>query len=57
MSQYAPPPILVITWLQIIGSDIEPEATEHAKRMINTNFGSIDLAVMYLEQCQLKKAG
>jgi hypothetical protein len=57
MSHYAPPPILVLTWLQLIGSDSEPEAAAHGKNMINRNFVSIDLAIMYLEQCQMKKAG
>jgi hypothetical protein len=57
MSHYAPPPILVNTWLQLLGLNSEKEASDHALRMINKNFGSIDLAIMYLEQCQLKKAG
>jgi hypothetical protein len=54
MSQYAPPLILVNTWLQLISSNYEPEATEHAKKMINRNFGSVDLAIAYLEQKQIK---
>mgnify|MGYP003671625768 CR=1 len=57
MAAYTPPPILVLTWIQLISSDLEPEAIAHAQRMINLNFGSVDLAVMYLEQCQMKKAG
>jgi hypothetical protein len=54
VSQYSPPPILVKTWLQLISSNYEPEATEHAKKMINRNFGSVDLAIAYLEQNQVK---
>jgi superoxide dismutase len=54
MSQYAPPLILVNTWLQLISSNYEPEATGHAKKMINRNFGSVDLAIAYLEQKQIK---
>jgi hypothetical protein len=57
MSQYAPPPILVKTWLQLLGLNSEPEAVAHAKRMINLNFGSVDLAVIHFEQCQMKKVG
>jgi len=57
MSNYAPPPILVLTWLQLLGLNSEKEASEHAKRMINRNFGSVDLATVYLEQCKLKKTG
>jgi hypothetical protein len=57
MSTYTPPPVLVNTWLQLISQNSEPEAIEHAKNMINRNFGSVDLAIMYLHQCQLKKAG
>jgi hypothetical protein len=33
------------------------EARAHAKRMINRNFGSVDLAFAYLEQNQQQKAG
>jgi hypothetical protein len=55
MSQYKPPPILVNTWLQLLGLNSEPEATENAKKMINRNFGSVDLAILYLEQCHLQK--
>lgn len=50
-----PPPILVLTWIQLNSSDLELEVIVHAKRMINLNFGSVDLAVIYLEQCQIKK--
>jgi hypothetical protein len=57
MTAYTPPPIPVKTWLQLLGLNSEPEAAAHAKRMINRNFGSVDLAVLYIEQCQLKKAG
>jgi hypothetical protein len=57
MSQYIPPIVLVKTWLQLINFSVEKEVRGHAKRMINRNFGSVDLAVAYLEQCQLDKAG
>ena len=43
MSQYAPPPILVKTWLQLFGLNSEPEAAAHAKRMINKISVSCDL--------------
>lgn len=57
MPRYTPPPILVNTWLQLLGLSSEKEASDHARRMINKNFGSVDLAIIYLEQCHLKKAG
>ena len=57
MTSYTPPPILVNTWLQLLGLNSEPETSYHAKKMLIRNFGSVDLAIVYLEQCQLKKAG
>ncbi|WP_157884320.1 hypothetical protein [Paraglaciecola hydrolytica] len=57
MSQYTPPVILVRTWLQLISLNSEKEARDHAKKMINDNFGSVDLAIIYLEQNQFKKTG
>jgi hypothetical protein len=50
MAAYTPPPILVLTWLQLLSLNSEPEAAAHAKQMINRNFGSVDLATMYLQQ-------
>jgi protein-tyrosine phosphatase len=54
MSQYCPPPVLVKTWLLLINLSAEDEAIAHAKRMINRNFGSVDLAITYIEQNQQK---
>ena len=52
MSQYCPPPVLVKTWLMLINSrsSDSDEARAHAKRMIDVNFGSVDLAIIYLDQ-------
>ena len=50
MSNYCPPPVLVKTWLMLINLSSEEDARKHAKRMINRNFGSVDLAFDYLEQ-------
>jgi hypothetical protein len=50
MSQHCPPPVLVKTWLMLINLSFYDEARDHAKRMINRNFGSVDLANTYLEQ-------
>ena len=50
MSQYCPPPVLVKTWLMLIDLRSSAEARAHAKRMIDLNFGSVDLAITYLEQ-------
>jgi hypothetical protein len=52
MTQYIPPIVLVKTWLQLVNFSTEKEARDHSKRMINRNFGSVDLAVAYLEQNQ-----
>jgi len=50
MSQYCPPPVLVKTWLMLIGLRSSDEARARAKRMIDVNFGSVDLAIIYVEQ-------
>jgi hypothetical protein len=47
---YTPPIALIKTWLEVLRSDVDKEAILHVKRMLNRNFGSVDLAVMYLEQ-------
>jgi hypothetical protein len=52
MSQYIPPIALVKTWLQLVSFSTEKEARNYSKRMINRNFGSIDLAIIYIEQNQ-----
>jgi hypothetical protein len=52
-----PPILLVKTWFQIMCSQEDPEAISHAQKMIERNFGSVDLAVMYLEKCKQKKVG
>ena len=38
----------------LINLSSSDEAIDHAKRMINRNFGSVDLAIAYLEQNQVK---
>jgi hypothetical protein len=50
MSQYCPPPVLMKTWLMLIDLRSSDEARAHGKRMIDVNFGSVDLAIIYLEQ-------
>jgi hypothetical protein len=52
MTQYNPPIVLVKTWLQLVNFSTEKEAKDHSQRMINRNFGSIDLAIIYIEQNQ-----
>tara|TARA_R110001583_G_scaffold188684_1_gene351040 strand:- start:16161 stop:16319 length:159 start_codon:yes stop_codon:yes gene_type:complete len=50
MPQHTPPIVLVQTWLQLLNSGAEKEAQTHAKRMLDGAFGSIDLAIEYIEQ-------
>jgi hypothetical protein len=57
MSHYIPPIVLVKTWLQLVNFCTEKEVRDHSKRMINRNFGSVDLAITYVEQNQQQKAG
>jgi hypothetical protein len=52
MTQNNPPIVLVKTWLQLVNFSTEEEVRNHSKRMINRNFGSIDLAIIYIEQNQ-----
>jgi hypothetical protein len=52
MSQYIPPIALVKAWLQLVSFSTEKEARNYSKKMINRNFGSIDLAIIYIEQNQ-----
>jgi hypothetical protein len=52
MSPCNPPIALVKTWLQLVSFSTEKEVSNHSKRMINRNFGSVDLAIIYIEQNQ-----
>ncbi len=52
MPQYNPPIALIKTWLQLVSFSTEKEVSDHSKRMINRNFGSVDLAITYIEQNQ-----
>jgi hypothetical protein len=52
MTQNNPPIVLVKTWLQLVNFSTEEEVRNHSQRMINRNFGSIDLAIIYIEQNQ-----
>jgi hypothetical protein len=50
-----PPAMLVKTWLYILTSaDEEEEARRHAKKMLNDAFGSLEFAIMYLENHEEK---
>jgi hypothetical protein len=49
MSKHTPPVVLVTTWLELINLSTEEDARKHAKRMIKINFGSVDLAMVYIE--------
>jgi hypothetical protein len=50
MPQSIPPIVLVQTWLQLLSLSSEKEAQTHAKRMLVKAFGSVDLALEYIEQ-------
>ena len=52
-----PPLVLVKTWLYILTSADEEEARHHAKKMLNDAFGSVEFAVMYLEDHEEKIEG
>jgi hypothetical protein len=52
MTMNNPPIVLVKTWLQLVNFSTEEEVRNHSERMINRNFGSIDLAIIYIEQNQ-----
>jgi hypothetical protein len=47
---YTPPVALVNTWLEVFRSNYDEEATQRVKNKLEHNFGSVDLAVMYIEQ-------
>jgi hypothetical protein len=49
MSQQPPPIVLVKTWLQLLQSDMEPEAKIKVERKIVKAFGSVEIAIMYLQ--------
>jgi hypothetical protein len=49
-----PPLMLVKTWLYILASADGEEARRHAKKMLNDAFGSVEFAVMYLEDRGVK---
>ena len=56
MNAYNPPTTLLVrTWFQILSSQEDPEALKHAKQIIERNFGSVELACLYLEQVEQKK--
>lgn len=52
MEHITPPPMLVKTWLQLLNTDTQQQAKTRALEILIDNFGSVDLAVTYLEQCQ-----
>ena len=55
MPQYIPPIVIVKTWLQLINFNTKKEVRDLSKRMINQNFGSVDLAIIYIEQNQARQ--
>ena len=50
MSQQNPPIVLVKTWLQLLSSDMEPEFKIEVERRIIKVFGSVKIAIMYLQE-------
>jgi hypothetical protein len=54
MPQSIPPIVLVQTWLQLLSLSSEKEAQTHAKRMLARAFGSVDLALEYIDQTDHK---
>jgi hypothetical protein len=49
MSNQIPSIVIVQTWLQILQSDMEPEAKLNVERKIVKVFGSVEIAIMYLQ--------
>ncbi|MFT6046470.1 MAG: hypothetical protein ACI9WC_002176 [Arenicella sp.] len=47
---YTPSIALVKTWLEVLRSDNDKEAILRVKYKLERYFGSVDLAVMYIEQ-------
>ena len=50
-----PPIVLVKTWLQLTSNSHEKEARMHAKKMIANTFGSVDIAIEYIEQSSINQ--
>ncbi|WP_166638768.1 hypothetical protein [Paraglaciecola marina] len=50
MPNQNPPTILVQTWLQLLKSDMEQEFKLEVERKITSVFGSIEVAVIYLQE-------
>jgi hypothetical protein len=46
----SPPLILVKTWLQLLQSDMEHEAKREVENKIVKVFGSIEIAIFYLQE-------
>lgn len=44
-----PPVILVKTWLQLLQSDMDQEAKKEVENKIVKVFGSIEIAILYLQ--------
>lgn len=45
-----PPVILVKTWLQLLQSDMDKDAKNEVENKIVKVFGSIEIAIMYLQE-------
>jgi hypothetical protein len=45
-----PPVILVKTWLQLLQSDMEQEAKLEVENKIIKVFGSIEIAIIYMQE-------
>jgi hypothetical protein len=57
MKQLAQPPfVLVKTWLELSTNSGEKDAQQHAKRMLIKAFGSVEVAVIYMEQQGLDRS-
>jgi hypothetical protein len=57
MKQLAQPPsVLVKTWLELSRNSEEKDAMQHANRMLIRAFGSVELAVIYMEQQGLERS-
>jgi hypothetical protein len=49
-----PPVILVKTWLQLLQSDMEQEAKLEVENKIIKIFGSIEIAIIYMQETVVK---
>ena len=45
-----PPVMLVKTWLQLLQSDMDKEAKNEVENKLLKVFGSIEIAIMYLQE-------